>query len=130
MEDFTDIDYELACFLLECVEQKRYTWTYAEVAEVLSERLNRPVNAHFHLNHPLGKVVYLCFDLELPFLSAIVRHGGINRRTIGSGFYELARELRPQYKAMEPYRAWQQELALVRSCRDWSSLRRALYPGA
>ena len=85
MEDFTDIDYELACFLLECVEQKRYTWTYAEVAKVLSERLNRPVNAHFHLNHPLGKVVYLCFDLELPFLSAIVRHGGINRRTIGSG---------------------------------------------
>ena len=107
MENFTDIDYELACFLLECVEQKRYTWTYAEVAEVLSERLNRPVNAHFHLNHPLGKVVYLCFDLDLPFLSAIVRH-----------------------KAMEPYRAWQQELALVRSCRDWSPLRRALYPDA
>ena len=65
MEDFSDIDLELARFLLECAEEKRYTWTYAEVAEVLSRRLNRPVNAHFHLNHPLGKMVWLCFDAPL-----------------------------------------------------------------
>ena len=128
MEDFSDIDLELARFLLECAEEKRYTWTYAEVAEVLSRRLNRGVNAHFHLNHPLGKVVWLCFELKLPFLSAIVRHSGTNRQTIGSGFYDLACELKPQYKMMEPYRAWQQELALVRACKDWSPLREAISP--
>ncbi|MCI8848714.1 MAG: hypothetical protein HFF86_05485 [Oscillibacter sp.] len=126
MEVLQDIDRELAWFLLERVENKQYTWTYSEVADALSERLGRTINAHFHLSRPLGTVLLLCFDLDLPLISAVVRHGGTNRQTIGHGFYELACEVKPQYKTMDSFQAWQQELALVRACKDWSPLRNYL----
>jgi len=80
MEVLQDIDLELAWFLLERVENKQYTWTYSEVAGALSQRLGRTVNAHFHLSRPLGTVLLLCFDLELPLISAIVRHKPADHR--------------------------------------------------
>lgn len=116
-----DIDIELAKFLLAKVEEHCYKWTYKEVAIELSKRLGRPVNAHLNLTHPLGNVMELCFDLNLPLITAIVFRCG-TKENVGDGFYKLACEFKPQYKAMEPYDAWKQELSLIRQCEDWSAL--------
>lgn len=124
-KELKDIDIELAKFLLAQVEEHCYKWTYKEVAIELSKRLGRPVNAHLNLTHPLGNVMELCFDLNLPLITAIVFRGG-TKENVGDGFYKLACELKPQYKAIEPYQAWKQELALIRQCRDWSALRNYL----
>lgn len=125
--ELSDIDIELAKFLLGKVDGKKntMTFTYKEVAGEMEKRLGRPVNAHFGLSNPLGKVVELCFEFDLPLLSALVRHEG-KKESIGEGFYSIACEFKPQYKAIEPYQAWKQELALIRQCRDWSALRNYL----
>lgn len=120
-----DIDIELAKFLLAKVEEHGYKWTYKEVAIELSKRLGRPVNAHLNLTRPLGNVMELCFDLNLPLITAIVFRGG-TKENVGDGFYKLACELKPQYKTIEPFQAWKQELALIRQCGDWSALRNYL----
>ena len=124
MIELEDIDIELARFLLEKVDGKKNSWTYTykEVADETSKRLGYQVNAHFGLSRPLGNVMELCFDLGLPFLTALVRHGG-KAESIGEGFYNFACELRPQYRNMEPYKAWKQELALIRQCENWTALR-------
>lgn len=127
-KELKDIDIELAKLLLEQVERegaRDLNWTYEDVASELSKRLGRPINAHFGLRVPLGVVMELCFDLDLPLITAIVRRKG-TKEGVGDGFYTLARELRPQYKTMEPFQAWKQELDLIRQCGDWSALRNYL----
>lgn len=124
-----DIEIELAKYLLEKVENGKYpsTYTYKEAALELEKRLGRPVNAHFGLRHPLGKVLELCFDLRLPLLSALLyKNTGGKRQGAGEGFYTLAREYKPQYRDMTPFDAWKQELALIRACKDWTPLRNYL----
>ena len=64
----------------------------------------------------------LCFDLDLPLITAIVRRKG-TKEGVGDGFYALACDLKPQYKELEPLKAWKQELMQIRQCDDWSALR-------
>ena len=127
MREWKDIDIELAKYLLEKVDGKKNSWTYTykDGAQEMEKRLGRPINAHFGLSHPLGSVAEICFDLDLPLLTALVRHDG-QKETIGEGFYGIACELKPQYKEVEPFQAWKQELAQIRQCEDWSALRNYL----
>ena len=124
VREWNDIDIELAKFLLEKVDGKENSWTYTykEVAKEMENRVGRPINPHFGLSHPLGVVAEICFDLDLPLLTALVRHEG-KKESIGEGFYSIACELKPQYKDVEPFKAWKQELAQIRQCKDWSALR-------
>lgn len=124
-----DIEIELAKYLLEKVEGVKYpsTYTYKEAALELEKRLCRPINPHFSLRYPLGKVLELCFDLKLPLLSALLyKNTGGKQQGAGEGFYTLACEFKPQYKDMPPFDAWKQELALIRACKDWTPLRNYL----
>ena len=125
MAELKDIDIELAKLLLEQVEKegaRDLNWTYEDVASELSKRLGRSINAHFGLRVPLGVVMELCFDLDLPLITAIVRRKG-TKEGVGDGFYALACDLKPQYKELEPLKAWKQELMQIRQCDDWSALR-------
>ena len=124
-----DIEIELAKYLLEKVEHVKYpaTCTYKDAVLELGKRLGRPVNAHFGLRHPLGKILELCFELDLRLLSALLyKSTGGKQQGAGEGFYTLAREFKPQYKDMSPFDAWKQELALIRACEDWTPLRNYL----
>ena len=122
-----DIEQELAEILLDNVLSKKGKPTYKEVAIELEKRLGRPVNAHYSLSYPLGKVSSICYDLGLPLISARVIHStGINAQVIGGGFYEMACELKPHYKTMSPIEAWKAELQLIRDCQDWYKLRNYL----
>lgn len=122
-----DIERELAEMLLDNVLSKKGKPTYKEVAIELEKRLGRTVNAHYSLSNPLGKVSNICFELGLPLISARVIHSsGINAQVIGGGFYEMACELKPQYKLMTPMEAWKSELRLIEKCQDWYKLRNYL----
>lgn len=122
-----DIERELAEMLLDNVLSKKGKPTYKEVAAELEKRLGRKVNAHYSLSNPLGRVSNICFELGLPLISARVIHSsGINAQVIGGGFYEMACELKPQYKLMTPMEAWKSELRLIEKCEDWYKLRNYL----
>ena len=119
-----DIEKELAEILLDNVVTKKGKLTYKEVAIELEQRLGRPVNAHYSLSYPLGKVSEICFELGLPLISARVIHSsGINAQVIGGGFYDMACVLKPGYKTMTPMDAWKSELRLIESCQEWYKLR-------
>lgn len=125
MRQLKDIDIELAKFLLEQVEKPDHKWTYGDVAAELTKRLNTKIYAHRNLIAPLGNVTELCFDLGLPLITAIVRRKD-TKEGVGDGFYKLACELKSEYKSMDSYDAWKQELTLVQRCKDWSPLRNYL----
>lgn len=124
MIDLKDIDRELADILLENVLNHKGKLTYTEVAEELTKRLNRKVNAHYNLGTPLGNVSTLCFELGLPLLSAwVIYSGATDVKVIGDGFYPFASQFRPEYKNMDPVAAWKNELKLIRECSNWHRLR-------
>lgn len=128
MVQFKDIDYELADILLNSVLKKEMNLTYAEVADELTKRLRRKINAHYNLGVPLGNVSALCFNqLGLPLLSArVIYTGATDAKAIGEGFYPFACEFRPEYKNMNPVAAWKNELKLIRECPHWHRLREYL----
>ena len=124
-----EIDIELAKCLLEKVENENYPMpcTYKDIAIELEKRLGRPVNAHFNLTRPLGNILELCFELNLPLITALVRRDTKGKtQGAGEGFYTLASELKPQYKNMTSFEAWKKELSLIRECKDWTKLRKYL----
>ena len=124
MQGWKDVDIELAKFLLEKVDGKAnsFTYTYKDTAEALSEKLGRPINPHFGLRYPLGRIMERCFDLGLPLITVLVRHSG-KKESVGEGFYSLACELQPEYKKLTPEEALKKERLRVRECKDWSPLR-------
>ncbi len=127
MVELKDIDKTLAAFLLDNIQKKQGKPSYSEVAEVLSARLGRKINPHYNLAVPLRNVSTLCHELGLPLISARVIYSGANNlKLIGEGFYPLACELKPEYIGMDPTAVWKQELRLIESCSDWSSLQNYL----
>lgn len=124
MQELKEIDRELLRLLLENIQAHKGNITYKEVANILSERLGRTVNAHFGLAEHLGIVSTLCCELGLPLISATVIYSGNNVKRIGEGFYPLACELKPEYKMMEPIAVWKKELQLIRACEDWTPLKK------
>ena len=123
MNEYQDIDYALAKLLLNRAQEKKGTITYGECAKELSSVLGRHINAHFNLTVPLGHVCDMCFENDVPFLTAyVVYKNDIQGAKTGQGFYTIACEYRPEYKAMSPVAAWKEELAKVRQCSNWSSL--------
>jgi len=127
MIELKDIDKALAAFLLDNIQKKQGKPSYSEVAKALSVQLGRKINPHYNLAVPLGNVSTLCHELGLPLISARVIYSGANNlKLIGEGFYPLACELKPEYIGMEPIVVWKQELRLIDSCSDWSSLQNYL----
>lgn len=127
MIQLKDIDIELADILLENVLNNQGKPSYTEVADELTKRLNRKVNAHYSLGIPLGNVSTLCFELGLPLLSArVVYSGATDVRAIGDGFHPFACQFRPEYKSMDAVAAWKNELKLIRECPNWHRLREYL----
>lgn len=124
MIQLKDIDRELADFLLDNVINKKGKPTYKEVAEELSKRLNRKINAHYNLAGPLGNVSSLCFELGLPLISArVIYTGATSSQAVGEGFYPFACEFRPEYKTKTPVDAWKNELRLIQDCAHWHRLK-------
>lgn len=121
---------ELAQILLDHILNNRGKLTYKEAAQKLSSRLGTTINPHFDLSTPLGHISTCCFELGLPLISAYVTYA--NPKTVddaaGKGFYSLACDLKPQYRAMSPGIAWKQELNAIQNCTDWSLLVAQLTP--
>ena len=127
MIQLKDLDRKLADILLDNVINKRGYPTYKEVAEELSKRLNRKINAHYNLAVPLGNVSSLCFELGLPLISArVIYTGATSSQAVGEGFHPFACEFRPEYRTMTPVDAWKNELSLIRDCPRWHRLREYL----
>lgn len=120
----TDLERELAIILIENVENKQMNLTYTEAAEALEKRIGRPVNPHYGLRNPLETIARACALLDLPIITVrVVRSTGSSSQMAGSGFYKIACELKPQYKAMSEVDVWKLEKQLVRECKEWNKLR-------
>ena len=128
MKEYSEIDYALARILHDSATARCFNLSYQECAQELGMKIERKVNAHFGLSEPLYHVAEMCNDLGLPLLSAIVRYSDTKTTAekTGEGFYKMACEYHPEYKAMEPIKAWKEELNKVRQCHDWSVLDRFL----
>ena len=123
MQKLKDIDYALARILLDSVVNKTGRLTYKEIAEQLSVKLGRKINAHYNLAVPLGNVSNLCFSMGLPLISAtVIYSNATSAAAVGEGFYPMACELRPEYKSITPEAAWKTELKRVLQCEDWDKL--------
>lgn len=120
----TDIERELALILIENVENKQMNLTYKEAAEMLEKRIGRPVHPHYGLRNPLEAIARTCVNLGLPIITVrVVRSNGTSTQIAGAGFYKIACELKPQYKAMSEVDVWNAEKELVRKCEEWDKLR-------
>lgn len=120
----TDIERELALMLIENVENKQMNLTYKEAAEILEKRIGRPVHPHYGLRNPLEVIARTCVDLGLPIITVrVVRSNGTSTQMAGEGFYKIACELKPLYKAMSAVDVWRAETDLVRKCEEWDRLR-------
>lgn len=123
MQELKDIDYALARILLDSVVNKAGRLTYKEIAEQLSKKLGRKINAHYNLAVPLGNVSNLCFSMGLPLISAtVIYSNATSAAAVGEGFYPMACELRPEYKSLTPEVAWKTELKRVLQCKNWDKL--------
>lgn len=123
MQELKDIDYALAQILLDSIVNKSGRLTYKEIAEKLSKKLGRKINAHYNLAVPLGNISNLCFSMGLPLISATVIYSNATSATaVGEGFYPMACKLRPEYKSLTPEVAWKTELKRVLQCKDWDKL--------
>lgn len=120
----TDVERELAIILIENVENKQMNLTYKETAEELEKRIGRPVNPHYGLRNPLETIARACASLNLPIITVrVVRSAGTSSQMAGAGFYKIACELKPQYKALSEAEVWKLEKQLVRECKEWDKLR-------
>ena len=123
----TDLEWHLADILLNSVVNKEGRLSYTEVAEKLSNRLNREINPHLGLRNALGRVSTLCFNLGLPLISATVIYANAkSNQMVGEGFAPFASSFRPEYKSMTAADVWKSELKLIQNCLDWDRLRKHL----
>jgi hypothetical protein len=89
----------------------------------MTKLLGEKVNAHGGLRMPLYNVGGLCHELNLPLITAIVRLKSANSSAqVGEGFYKMACEFHPEYKAVEPIEAWKTEMERIRKCTGWNIL--------
>lgn len=121
-----DIDYALARILLDTIVKKKGKLSYKEIAEKLSAILGRSINPHFGLSGPLANVSTLCFEMGLPLISAYATYSNVTSAAAGKGFYDLACDLKPEYRAMTPADAWKAELQRIRQCTEWDRLNQFL----
>ena len=123
MSNYNYFDLALARVLYQSVKNKCYRMTYSECAEEMTKLLGEKVNAHGGLRMPLYHVGGLCHELNLPLITAIVRLKSANSSAqVGEGFYKMACEFNPEYKAMEPVDTWKTEMGRVQQCKDWDIL--------
>lgn len=119
-----DIEKELALLLVSNVENKQMNLTYKEVADILTQKLGRPIDAYRNLNKPLETVARICAELNLPIITVrVIRSNGTSSKMAGEGFHRIACELKPEYKNWTETDAWKNENKLVRECRDWNRLK-------
>lgn len=123
MNNYNYFDLALARVLYKTVKSGQYKITYSDCAEEMSKLLGQKVNAHGGLRMPLYHVGSLCHELNLPLITAIVRLKSANTSAqVGEGFYKMACEFHPEYKALEPIEAWKTEMGLIRKCNNWNIL--------
>ncbi|MCM3362258.1 HNH endonuclease [Niallia sp. MER TA 168] len=75
---------------------------------------------HRQVPRNIGVISELCYQLELPFLSAKVVTKGVN--VAGDGFYKLYTEYFPEAKKLTPKEVFSEELKKIRECTEWYKL--------
>lgn len=101
MQELKDIDYALARILLDSVVNKAGRLTYKEIAEQLSKKLGRKINAHYNLAVPLGNVSNLCFSMGLPLISAtVIYSNATSAAVVGEGFYPMGLRTTPRVQIL------------------------------
>ena len=118
--EYDERHYALARLLCHFVTSGKYETTYGECSEILSKQLNRTISAYYHMGKLLLPVAKMCRDLELPLISAIVRHKTDGK--VGGNFYTMARALCPEYKGMSDEAILNTEMNRIISCNEWNQL--------
>ena len=122
MIELTPLERIIARILVESAINKAGSYSYSELSELLEKKHGEKVNPHYGLSIPLGNVAILCNELGLPLLSVRVQYKNDKTNKTASGFYDIACELKPYYKTMNPNEVRNKELQLTRECKNWEPL--------
>jgi len=109
------VEILLAKILLESVGKIR-SYYYKELAEMVTPKLN----PHTQLPNHIGRISELCYELDLPMISAKVINATTN--TAGDGFYKLYCSKFPNASKLTPIEVWKNELIKIRECQEWYKL--------
>ncbi|MEG0597257.1 MAG: hypothetical protein RR502_04340, partial [Oscillospiraceae bacterium] len=129
MTKLTALEKMIAGILVDSAIHRKGNLTYSEITDILWKNYGQKVNPHYGLSAPLGNIARLCYELGLPLLSVRVQYKNSTAEKAASGFYEIACELKPQYRQMKPEEVRNIELKLTRECTDWKQLISCLDPG-
>lgn len=109
-------DIELARYLYNEYVVKKTQHTYGDTSRALEKITGIYRDPHMALPHNLGKVSEFCVnELNLPLLSIGVFS---QKGEIGSGFYKLACQLKPEYKLVSEAVAIKLEKKLINTKRE------------
>lgn len=122
MIKLSHLEQIIAKILVDSTIYKRGNFSYSELSELLEKEYGEKVNPHYGLSNPLGNISRLCNDLGLPLISVRVQYKNDTKGRTAAGFYDIACELKPHYKAMNPKDVRAKELQLTRDCNDWGGL--------
>lgn len=83
----TDTQKCLAIELLKLVTNSQLRIEYGELAQKVRRNYNINLNPHTEIPYIIGSISELCFDMNLPLISAVV----VNKNTQkpGAGFYDI-----------------------------------------
>lgn len=83
----TDTQKCLAIELLKLVTNSQLRIEYGELAQKVKSNYNINLNPHTEIPYIIGSISELCFDMNLPLISAVV----VNKNTQkpGAGFYDV-----------------------------------------
>lgn len=115
MIKLTTDQMKLAEQLLITVKKREPIVEYKE----LGDRVSPPIH-HRQVPRNIEVISELCFQLELPFLSAKVVTKGVNEP--GIGFYKLYTKYFPESKNLTPKEVFNTELKKIRECTEWYKL--------
>lgn len=119
MTKLSTLERIITSILVDSAINKRGNLSYSEHTELLEKEYDQKVNPHYGLSNPLGNISRLCNELELPLLSVRVQYKNDTTGKTAAGFYDIACELKPHYKGMNPNDIHSKELQLTRDGRLW-----------
>lgn len=115
MTVLTDLQIKLAEQMLLSVKNKEMNVTYSELAG----RINPPIH-HRQIGKNIGQVSFLCHELGLPLLSALVVNK--NTHTAGEGFYPLYQMMGIPTNGKSEKELYKEERQAIRECKEWYRL--------
>lgn len=126
MFELSPLEKIIARILVNSAINRQGNISYSELTELLEKKYDLKVNPHYGLSNPLGNISRLCSELGLPLLSVRVQYKNDTTGKTAAGFYDIACELKPNYKMMNPNDVRSKELKLTRECNNWGKLIRYL----